>query len=368
MNPPRPRYPPAVMFFKRRKFAAALELEAAGRLAEARERYEAIAAASSGAFRAECLARAGACSTRLGELARSRKDFEAARDADPSDASHWLNYANACHRLGDGLGADEAYAAALERAPERPDILHYQSVYYADKLAKAGLEGSKRSIRVLLDRLDRPGGEVEISSLGFPVELPFAFLRNLCLEKQFVEEGLAALKEIADRRPGTGATAWARPAALNHRGLLLANAGRYDEAVADYEASLALRASDDVVFNLGMVQVRRHDWDSARKHFAAYSKRHPTSPVTTFGLAILAETKGDAAEAVRLYKFFLARYDAAPTSPGQLMTLDLARAWAAHAREFLAALQRPSQGGVFETDGPAPEGTTGDVTDRPRGV
>jgi tetratricopeptide (TPR) repeat protein len=348
----------------RRRFARALELERTGRHAEARDAFRAVAEKASGRLRADALSRAGACATWLGEFAAARKLFEAAKEADPDNADHWLNYANACHRLGDGLGADEAYVEALKRAPGRPDILYYQSVYYADKLTRGGFEGARRAFRSLVDSLERPGGPQGMAALSFPFELPLAFIRNLALEKQLVEDGLTALTEFVDRPSTHEATFWVRPSALNHRGLLLANAGRYDEAVRDYAASLELRPSDDVTFNLAMTEIRRHRWDEARRALTAYSRRHPTSAVTTYGLALLAETRGEAKEAARLYAFFLDRHAKASTPIADLLTLDVARSWVSRARQFLEAMSRPVEGGYFEVP---PEGTKGDISDRPRG-
>ena len=336
---------------RKRGFNRALELERSGKYGEAREAYKALAADGAGETRAEALARAGICSTWLGDFMVARQLFQSAKEAAPGVPDHWLNFANACLRLGDGIGADEAFVEALKLAPDRPDILYYQSVYYADKLSKAGIEGSRRAIRTMLEILEKPGGAERMAALAFPKELPFAFIRNLAIEKQLVDEGLAALTEFVERPSAHEATFWVRPAALNHRGLLLVNVGRYDEAMRDYGASLGLLPSDDVTFNLGMAEVRRHRWDEARKALSAYSRSHPTSAVTTFGSAMLAETKGDAREAARLYAFFLDRHAKAPPSAAELMTLDVARNWVTRAKEFLEALKRPSEGGYFEVGG-----------------
>ena len=332
----------------RRAFDRALEGEQAGRFAEARDAYLAVAATLNGKQSAIALARAGSCSTWLGEFAVARKQFQAARDADPDNADHWLNYGNACHRLGDGIGADEAYVEALKRAPDRPDILYYQSVYYADKLTRGGLEGARRAFRKLAEALETPGGPARMAALGFPWELPLAFIRNLALEKELVDDGVTALAEFVDRTSANEATSWVKPAALNHRGLLYANAGRYDEAARDYEASLAVRPADSVTYNLGMTEMRRHRWDAARKALTDYSRRKPTSAVTTFGLALLAETKGDAKEAARLYPVFLDRQAKHPAPVAELMTLDVPRNWVTRAKTFLEALAKPSEGGYFE--------------------
>jgi tetratricopeptide (TPR) repeat protein len=334
----------------RRAFDRALELEGEGRFAEARDAFLGVAAGLQGTQGAVALARAGTCATWLGEFAAARKHFQAARDADPANADHWLNYANACQRLGDGIGADEAYVEALKRAPDRPDILYYQSVYYADKLTRGGLEGARRAFRKLAEALEAPGGPARMAALGFPWELPLAFIRNLALEKELVEDGAAAITEFVERPSANEATSWVRPAALNHRGLLFANAGRYDEAAKDYEASLAIRPADHVTYNLGMTEMRRHRWDAARKALSEYSRRRPTSPVTTFGLALLAETKGDAKEAARLYPFFLERQAKTPAPVAELMILDVPRTWVTRAKQFLEALQKPSEGGYFEVN------------------
>jgi tetratricopeptide (TPR) repeat protein len=332
----------------RRAFDRALELERSGRFAEGRDAFLAVAAQLEGTRRAVALARAGTCSTWLGELTAARKHFQAARDADPASADHWLNFANACQRLGDGIGADEAYVEALKRAPDRPDILYYQSVYYADKLTKGGLEGARRAFRKLVDELEKPGGPARLAELGFPWELPLAFIRNLSIEKELVDDGLAALSEFVERPAETEAATWVRPAALNHRGLLLANVGRYDEAAQDYAAARTIRPADHLTYNLGMTDLKRHRVDAARKSLSEYSRGKPTSPVTTFGLALLAETKGDAKEAARLYRFFLDRQEKAPASAAELMVLDVPRSWVTRAKQFLEALEKPSEGGYFE--------------------
>ena len=332
----------------RRAFDRALALEQAGRFAEGRDAFLAVSASLPGKQGAIALARAATCSTWLGEFATARKQFQAARDADPGNADHWLNYANACYRLGDGMGADEAYVEALKRAPDRPDILYYQSVYYADKLTRGGLEGARRAFRKLAEALELPGGPSRMAALGFPWELPLVFIRNLALEKELVDDGVTALAEFVDRPSANEATSWVKPAALNHRGLLFANAGRYDEAARDYEAALAIRLADSVTYNLGMTEMRRHRWDAARKALMEYSRRKPTSPVTTFGLALLAETKGDAKEAARLYPVFLDRQSKNPAPVAELMSLDVPRTWVTRAQQFLEALKRPSEGGYFE--------------------
>jgi tetratricopeptide (TPR) repeat protein len=189
-----------------------------------------------------------------------------------------------------------------------------------------------------------------MAALGFPWELPLAFIRNLALEKELVDDGLAALAEFVDRPPANEATAWVKPAALNHRGLLLSNTGKYDEAARDFAASLAIRPSDAVLYNLGMTELKRHKVDEARKALSEYSRKRPTSPVTTFGLALWAETRGDAKEAARLYTFFLDRQSKTPAPAAELMTLDIPRNWVARAKNFLEALSKPSEGGYFEVE------------------
>jgi tetratricopeptide (TPR) repeat protein len=285
-----------------------------------------------------------------GDLVQARSHFDRARAAAPDNATAWLHYANACFRLLDTGSADDAYHAALQRAPDRPDILYYQAVYYGDRMTKAGLAAGRRAALALFDLLDRPDGEAALRDLAFNRELPMVFLRNFSLEKQLPDDGLAALREFAARPAGPG-TAWVRPSALNHVGLLLANTGKYEEALASYGDALAAKPDFvEVRFNRGMTQVRRHAWDDAKRDFSDYAKRFPASPVGTFGMALLAETRGDVKESARLYRFFLERIGSRAPMPSELANLDVARSWIDHAKGWLEALDRPSEGGVFEKD------------------
>ncbi len=341
-------------FFSNLRFGAvfrgAQELEAAGRLEEARAEYERVAEGAGGDLRLAALLRAGMIATGQNELLKAKEFFERAKNLHPSNATAWLHYANACFRLLDTGSADEAFHEALKHAPDRPDILYYQSVYYGDRMAKAGLAAARRAALGVFDILDSPGGPAALEELAFNRELPMIYIRNFSVEKQLPDDGLASLGEFAARPPGPG-TGWVRASALNHIGLLLANTGRYDDAVERYGEALRLRPEFvEVHFNRGMTQVRRHAWDDAKRDFGEFAKKHPKSPVGTFGMALLAETKGDVKESARLYRFFLDRIQAKPMAPAELAHLDIARSWIGHAKTWLEALERPSEGGVFERE------------------
>jgi tetratricopeptide (TPR) repeat protein len=331
-------------------FRGARELEADGRLDEARAEYERVAAGADGDLRLAALLRAGMIATGQNELLKAKEHFDRAKTLHPSNATAWLHYANACFRLLDTGSADEAFHEALKHAPDRPDILYHQSVYYGDRMAKAGLAGARRAALGVFDLLDKPGGAAALEELAFNRELPMIYIRNFSVEKQLPDDGLAALGEFAARPPGQG-TGWVRASALNHIGLLLANTGRYDDAIERYGEALLLTPDFvEVRFNRGMTHVRRHAWDDARADFSEYAKRHPKSPVGTFGMALLAETKGDVKESARLYRFFLDRIQAKPMAPAELAHLDIARSWIDHAKTWLDALDRASEGGLFERE------------------
>ncbi len=333
-------------------FRTAQELEAAGRFPEARAHYERVADGASGDLLTAALIRAGMIDTGMGDLLKAKAHFERAKAAAPTNATAWLHYANACFRLLDTGTADDAYHEALKHAPDRPDILYFQAVYYGDRMSKAGIAAARRAALALFDLLDKPGGPAALDELAFNRELPMIYLRNFSLEKQLPDDGLAALQEFAARTPGPG-TAWVRASAFNHLGLLMANTGRYDDAIARYGEALRLKpAFIEARFNRGMTQVRRHDFDEARRDFGEYAKKHPKSPVGTFGMALLAETKGDVKECARLYRFFLQRVKAKTPPPSELTHLDIARSWIDHATTWLDALARPSEGGLFERNDP----------------
>lgn len=314
---------------RRRAWKAARRHEEAGRLREARDAYRAIGTP-------DALVRAGALSARLGDLLLARQMLdEAVRDA-PDNPDAWFHLGGVCLELRDTARADECFHEALQRAPDRVDILHAQAVYYAQRIPKAGLEAGKRALATMLAQMEDPLRRHRIEALGFSPELPLVFLRNLALEQQLLEEVLAYFTELA---AGPGPV-WLRVAAHNHLGLLYANTGRYREAAERFRAALALNGEyHEAHYNLAMAHLRLHEFDAARTELSIYGKLFPRSPVTTFGMALLAETRGDLAECVRLYRFFLERQAKEAPPPQELLgRLDVPRTWVQHAREFLEAV------------------------------
>ncbi|MBI2931836.1 MAG: tetratricopeptide repeat protein [Planctomycetes bacterium] len=311
---------------RRRARNRAAAFEKAGRFREARDAYRALGTG-------EAFLRAGALSTRIGELGLARQLLDQAVKLMPESADAYFHLASACLELRDTARADELFHEALKRAPDRVDILHAQAVYYAQKMPKAGLEAAKRAIARMLEQCADPARRVAFQGLGFPRELPLIFIRNLALEQQLVEEAAATFRELA----GADREMWVRVAALNHLGLLLANAGQYQEAMLCYREALALDPTlHEAHFNLAMAHMRLHDFDAARAELSIFSKIHPRSPVTTFGMALIAETRGELPETIRLYKFFLDRQTKEPPVPAPMLgRLDVARTWVEHARRFL---------------------------------
>jgi tetratricopeptide (TPR) repeat protein len=317
-----------------RDLKRARTLEGEGYLEQARAAYAEALEYAVGAERARALRGDAACALRLGRLADARRSLAEAVRLDPADPDAWLLLGRACLELRDTLGADEAFHAALARAPDRPDILHAQAESYALKFPRAAFEAGKRVIGILLERPE------EADRLAFPRELPVIFLRNLAMEQRFVDETLEYFAELALREK------WVRPVAHNHRGILLANVGRYDEAVQAYLAALTAEPDFDAAhFNLGMVHTRRRDFEAARASFSVWARRHPTDAVTTYGFGFLAETRPDVPEMIRLYSFFLERVAARPPSGPQLGRLDIARGWVEHARTVLEHARRHREEG-----------------------
>ncbi len=322
-------------FFKRlaerRELNRAIEFEQAGRIKEARDLYRRIGTA-------DAYLRAGALSSRLGEIGVARQLLDEAVKLDPSNADAWFHLASVCLELRDTARADELIHEAIKHAPDRADILYLQCVYYGQKLPKAGFESAKRLIASMLLQLADPAKATAFEALAFPRELPFIFIRNLALEQMLVEDALAYFRELATG----GAPAWARSAAQLQLGLMLANTGRYAEAAAAYRQALALQPDlHEAHYNLAMAHMRSHEADAARTEMSIYGKVFPRSPVTTYGLAFMAESKGDMDECRRLYRFFLERQAKEPAPSRETMgRLDLSRSWAEHAKHMLEAIEK----------------------------
>lgn len=304
-------------------------LEGEGYYGQALAVYEEALPLANDQERPRVLRSIGSCALRTGKLARAREALGEAVKLAPGDPDAWLLLGTTCLELRDTFGADDAFHEALKHAPDRIDILHAQAEYYGLKMPRAGLEAAKRVIRLVIEKPE------EVARLRFPRELPLVFLRNLAAEQRLVDEVLPYFDEIAPLAP------WLRPLALNHKGLLLANTGRVDEAVKAYLDTLSADPAFDAAhFNLGMAYTRRRDFDAARASFSVYARKHPTDAVTTYGLGFLAETKPDVPEMIRLYAFFLERMKSNPPAPESLGRLDIARGWAKRVETVLEHAKR----------------------------
>ncbi|MBI3854864.1 MAG: tetratricopeptide repeat protein, partial [Planctomycetes bacterium] len=303
-----------------RDLKRARALEGEGYLDQALPVYESCLELASEAERVVALRGIGSCGLRLGKLARAREALAECVKLSPGDPDALLLLGQVQMELRDTIGAEEAFAEALKHAPDRVDILHAQSEVYAVKFPRAAFEAGKRVIAHLIEKPD------EAERLRFPRELPVVFLRNLAIEQRFSDETIAYFDELA----GKGAR-WIKPVALNHKGILMANTGRLDEAVKAYLDALSADPDFDAAhFNLGLVHARRRDFDAAKASLSVYAKRHPTDAIATYGFGFLAETKPDVQEMLRLYAFFLERMKSNPPAAASLGRLDIARGWVQH--------------------------------------
>jgi tetratricopeptide (TPR) repeat protein len=328
-------------FLVSRDLKRARALEGEGYVELALTAYEEALEHAAGPERIRALRGAGGCAFRLGRLALARESLAEVVKLAPDDPDAWLLLGRVNLELRDTVGADEAFHKALELAPDRIDILHSQAEYYAVKFPLAALEAGKRTIRLLIERPE------EVERLGFPRELPLVFLRNLAAEQRMSDDVLLYFDEL-----GRGGPPWIRPVALNHKGLLLANLGRLDEAVQAYLAVLSADPEFDAAhFNLAMAHVRRRDFEAAKASFSVWAKRHPTDAVTTYGFGFAAETRPDVEEMIRLYAFFLERMKSNPPPPASLGRLDIARGWVQHAETVLEHARRHKERGHEEPSG-----------------
>ena len=303
-----------------RDLKRARALEGEGYIDRALPVYESCLEMAGEAERLVALRGIGSCGLRLGKLARAREALAECVKLAPGDPDALLLLGQVQFELRDTIGAEEAYHEALKHAPDRVDILHAQTEVYAVKFPRAAFEASKRVIALLIEKPE------EAERIRFPRELPIVFLRNLAVEQRFVDETIAYFDELA----GKGAR-WIKPVALNHKGILMANTGRLEEAVKAYLDVLSADPDFDAAhFNLGLVHARRRDFDAAKAALSVYAKRHPTDAISTYGFGFLAETKPDVPEMIRLYSFFLDRMKTNPPAAAALGRLDIARGWVQH--------------------------------------
>ncbi len=308
-----------------RDLKRARALEGEGYFDRALPVYESCLEMANPAERITALRQIGYCALKLGKLARSREALAGVVKLDPADPDAWLLLGQVQLELRDTIGADEAFHEALKHAPDRIDILLAQAEYYAIKLPRAAFEAGKRVTELVMEKPQ------EVERLRFPRELPVVFLRNLAVEQRFIDETIVYFDELA----GKG-NRWVKPVALNHKGILLANTGKMDEAVKAYLAALSADPEFSAVhFNLGLVHARRRDFDAAKASLSVYAKRHPTDAMATYGFGMLAETKPDVPEMIRLYTFFLERMKSNPPAPEQLGRLDIARGWVQHVQTVI---------------------------------
>jgi tetratricopeptide (TPR) repeat protein len=327
-----------------RDLKRARALEGEGYTDQALAVYESCLEMASEAERAAALRQIGACALRLGKLARAREALAECVKLAPADPDAWLVLGQVQLELRDIVGAEEALNEGLKHAPERIDLMHAQTEVYAVKFPRAAFEASKRIIGLLMEKAD------EVERLRFPRELPIVFLRNLAIEQRFVDETIVYLDELA----GKGAR-WIKPVALNHKGILMANTGRLEEAVKAYLDVLSADPDFDAAhFNLGLVHARRRDFDAAKASLSVYAKRHPTDAIATYGFGFLAETRPDVPEMIRLYSFFLERMKTNPPASASLGRLDIARGWVQHVQTVVDHAQRHREEGHDHEEGHAP--------------
>jgi tetratricopeptide (TPR) repeat protein len=313
-----------------RDLKRARALEGEGYYDRALPVYESCLELANPDERIVALRQIGYCALKLGKLARSREALAEAVKLSPADPDAWLLLGQVQLELRDTIGADEAFHEALKHAPDRIDILLAQAEYYAIKFPRAAFEAGKRVTELVLEKPQ------EVERLRFPRELPVVFLRNLAVEQRFVDETIVYFDELA----GKGKR-WVKPVALNHKGILLANTGRMDDAVKAYLAALSADPEFSAVhFNLGLVHARRRDFEAAKASLSLYAKRHPTDAMSTYGFGMLAETKPDVPEMIRLYTFFLERMKSNPPAPEALGRLDIARGWIQHVQTVIEHSQR----------------------------
>lgn len=106
---------------------------------------------------------------------------------------------------------------------------------------------------------------------------------------------------------GLAARGLGRASEFIWRGNIYLNAGRFDEAIADFTKAHDLDSSNRwALANRGIAHVWKREFAQAERDLAAAESRNPENPVVFRARGLLAEFKGDHSTAVELYTKSLA--------------------------------------------------------------
>jgi cytochrome c-type biogenesis protein CcmH/NrfG len=194
---------------------------------------------------------------------------------------------------------------------------------------------------ILAGRAARLGGELAEAvtclrrAVGLePGRAEAAFLLCVTLLEQGEREANAMLQDLLERfpndaigwhmlgdslcamhKPDAALSAYARavqgkasPAVHLRRATILQSQGRYEEALADYSAALALAPElAEVIFRRALCLKQMRDTDRARHGFEEATLHASTAALAYFELGLIEQDRGHLAAAVKLYEEALTR-------------------------------------------------------------
>jgi tetratricopeptide (TPR) repeat protein len=303
---------------RRLNHASALEIR--GDYAGALELYRAVVADLEPERRALVLNTMGMLCHALKDLNAAKSYYEESLAISPAQPNTMTNLANALHELGQTPAAEATYQRALDASHDAPVVLYNYAVLVAENDAGRAVDLLRRCLGRMFQNW-RDGQET-----GAPLEMVTAMLGRTAARHGLVDETASYLDEFAGEVP----VEW-KKVLENEKALMLAHAGRREEAVAVFRQILEEFPGDTHVrFNLGMSLARLGRQTEAATEFQALGE-----PLRHYGTGLLHELADEVVDAVRAYRLFLEKAAAFRPYPLEVPGYDVTAPGIQHARDFI---------------------------------
>ncbi len=220
----------------------------------------------------------GVAYTDAGEVGRAIEAYSKALKIDPSHGLSWNNLGTLLERQGDRVQAAQAYACAVANNPRHAEAQNNlgalrradgkldeaRACFVAALAARPDFPEARRN----LEALDAASTTRATAGAGASVETAQSadehHLRGIHLYREGrFDEALAAYDQSLALKPDA-------PATLNSRGFVLQDLDRMDEALACFERAVALAPEFAMArLNLGMAQLKLGHWRAGWDNYEA---------------------------------------------------------------------------------------------------